>query len=251
MFNIASHTSEILFLMLSHVSAILSFKPLNHSLIPSIKPPNHSPTPAKNSFIASHISMTLFLKSSLFCHNNVNATTRPAIAATTIPIGLAAKTVFNAVKATVTFLIIDVKLIATANTPNAVARPNIIGPKVSILSTSFVINLTALLIAGISFSLTSILKPSHALLSFVTSPVKLSSCVSAICAAAPSELSIASVNSSQRCVVVPNKALTDFKSCLLKVFDMISVLSFELIPSNAPFISLMMSFNGRILPSAS
>ena len=105
--------------------------------------------------------------------------------------------------------------------------------------------------AGMSISPTEMARPSAADLSSVSWPLRLSSCVSAICWAAPEESLIAVPSSSKRSADVPSSALTAARSVLLKMPEsIVSFASWDMSPMPV-WMSPMMSGMERMLPSAS
>ena len=101
---------------------------------------------------------------------------------------------------------------------------------------------------GVSWSDRAICAPSRALWNRVTSPARLSSCVAAIAAAAPSLLSMAAATSSHRSAVVPSRALTEAKSVLLKIVLRISDRCFSVMPSMLAWRSEKMPCISRKFP---
>ena len=115
-------------------------------------------------------------------------------------------------------------------------------------STNFCTQSTICLIAGISSSPKEIARPSRADFKMVICPCKLSSCVSAICCAAPALFVIEFCRLSQVSPVLASKALTDARSVLLNMVAMILALSADVMPSMLLLRSPSMSLRDRIFP---
>ena len=115
-------------------------------------------------------------------------------------------------------------------------------------STNFCTQSTICLIAGINSSPKEMASPSRADFRIVICPCRLSSCVSAICCAAPALLVIELCRLSQVSPVLASSALTDARSVLLKMVAMILALSADVIPSMLLLRLPRMSLRERILP---
>ena len=141
--------------------------------------------------------------------------------------------------------------------PNASANLSMLPPKSPLFKLSAIfprdsIAVSAAVLRGPSnFSYICIPKPSSELPKIVILPCRLSFMVSAMSAAAPSQLAIYPLNSSNLSPELAKSALTDFKSTLLNILFNTCVCSPCVIVESVPLRSLNISFIGLILPSAS
>ena len=118
-------------------------------------------------------------------------------------------------------------------------------------STNVCTHPTICLMAGIRSSPKDIANPSRADLRMVICPCRLSSCVSAICCAAPPLSMIFCWSSSHVPPVLASNALTEDRSVLLNILLMMLDFSADVIPSIEVFKSPRMSFMLLMFPSES
>ena len=196
----------------------------------------------------SHIPVTAFRNSSFVSHRCLKAAAKTATIATTASTGPA--TAPNALPSDVTEPVLPASFTPSFVTPFVSAeKPVITDPTVDMilpraiskgpiaaaikaiftavcfwtssrlfsLSTNVCTFSTAARTAGISISPKEMAKPSSADLSSVSCPERLSSCVSAICCAAPPESAIDCCKLSHVSPVLARSALTADKSVLLKI----------------------------------
>ena len=188
-------------------------------------------------------------------------------------IGFASIVVFSAAKAPFTVLMTPaifgttVMIVPTADMtfpitistgPSAAARRAIVTtvffvPSLSPFnqSTNFCTHPTICLMAGIRSSPKDIARPSNADFKIVICPCKLSSCVSAICCAAPPLSVMDFCKLSHVLPVLASSAFTEDRSVLLKIVPMMLDFSADVIPSMLLFRSPRISFIDRMFPSES
>ena len=118
-------------------------------------------------------------------------------------------------------------------------------------STNFCTHPTIILMAGSRSSPKEIASPSKADFKIVICPCRLSSCVSAICCAAPPLSMMDCCRSSHVLPVLASRAFTEDRSVLLKICPMMLDFSAAVMPSMLVFRSPRMSLRERIFPSES